>query len=290
MNQLQLFSQCLYEPGDIVEVRMLRIEPKHATSIWIAADAMHQMRELAQWNQTHDIYSGANPRKAIGRRNSSGVELARCLFAEWDGLDLASVAGRLDSHGLPVPTCVVWSGGGVHVYWRLAEPVIDLELWRACQKRLIALLDSDKCIHDPARIMRLPGFFNHKPGRSCSWLVYVDTLQRVRLADIIERCPPTPTLPTCHRSCYIIPTDRAFLQKRAAAYLRRVPPAISGNHGHNQTFRAAAILVKFGLNEEEAMPVLEEYNQRCDPPWQDKDLRRKYREAMKQRHLTRTPA
>lgn len=290
MNQLQLFSQCLYEPGDIVEVRMLQIEPRHATSLWMNADALHQATELARWNKTHDIYSGANPRKAVGFKNSRGVELARCLFAEWDGLGISQVALRLDSHGLPLPTCVVWSGGGVHVYWRLESPVIDLELWRDCQKRLIALLDSDRCIHDPARIMRLPGYFNHKPGRTHSWLVYADPLQRVRLADLIECCPPVPTLPTCHRSCYVMPTDRAFLQKRAAAYLRRVPGAIAGNHGHNQTYRAAAILVKFGLSEDEAMPVLEEFNQRCDPPWMEKDLRRKYREAFKNRDLTRIPA
>ena len=64
--------------------------------------------------------------------------------------------------GMPEPTVVILSGHGVHAYWRLVEPMTNLAEWTAIQKRLIDLLGSDKSIHDPPRIMRLPGFLNVK--------------------------------------------------------------------------------------------------------------------------------
>jgi len=66
------------------------------------------------------------------------------------------------------------------------------------------------------------------------------------------------------------------LIERAARYIGKMPPAISGQGGHNLTFHAACILVQgFGLSPEQAFPILAEYNQRCSPPWNEKELRHK---------------
>lgn len=66
---------------------------------------------------------------------------------------------------------------------------------------------------------------------------------------------------------------------RAKAYLEKLDPAISGNAGHNATFKAACKLVEFGLSEADAWPLLADFNARCQPPWSDKDLRHKLRDA-----------
>lgn len=73
--------------------------------------------------------------------------------------------------------------------------------------------------------------------------------------------------------------DRAL--KRAAAYLRKVPPAISGQGGSRQTFNAAVALVRgLALDEESAYRLLvEHYNPRCEPPWSETELRHKVRYA-----------
>jgi len=56
--------------------------------------------------------------------------------------------------------------------------------------------------------------------------------------------------------------------RRAAAYLAKLSPAVSGQKGHCRTFRAACILVKaFDLSIAEARPILEDWNLGCDPPW-----------------------
>jgi hypothetical protein len=84
------------------------------------------------------------------------------VFVDWDGVNLDECNDRIDRAGLPTPTAMVFSGGGHHAYWRLSEPITDLRRWTAIQKGLIAALHSDKAIHDPPRIMRLPGYFNTK--------------------------------------------------------------------------------------------------------------------------------
>jgi hypothetical protein len=70
--------------------------------------------------------------------------------------------------------------------------------------------------------------------------------------------------------------------QRARAYLAKMPPAISGNGGHNATFAAACALVRgFALSEEDAYDILaSDYNPRCEPPWVEWELRHKVRSAM----------
>lgn len=71
--------------------------------------------------------------------------------------------------------------------------------------------------------------------------------------------------------------DRLY---RAGAYLDRMAPAISGQGGHGQTFDAACSLIHgFGLEMDEARPLLHTYNRRCQPPWSDAELEHKLSEA-----------
>ncbi|MBS0207529.1 MAG: DUF3987 domain-containing protein [Planctomycetes bacterium] len=71
--------------------------------------------------------------------------------------------------------------------------------------------------------------------------------------------------------------------ERARLYLQHVDPAVSGQNGHNTTFRAAcALVVGFGLTPEQAYPLLVEWNGRCQPPWNEKELRHKLASADKE--------
>lgn len=85
------------------------------------------------------------------------------------------------------------------------------------------------------------------------------------------------------RALEVKPTQKTSIQERAARYLACVDPAIAGQGGHNQTFRAACSLVLgFGLSVDEAMPLLAEYNTRCEPQWSEKELLHKLESADKQ--------
>ncbi len=59
-----------------------------------------------------------------------------------------------------------------------------------------------------------------------------------------------------------------------------MPAAVAGSGGHAKTFAAAFALVKgFGLSVDEARPFLREFNARCVPPWNEKDLEHKLQSA-----------
>lgn len=66
----------------------------------------------------------------------------------------------------PSPSIVVASGGGLHLYWPLLEP-LDLQCDEAgtvksLLRRLAIALGGDLAAAEPARILRLPGTLNHK--------------------------------------------------------------------------------------------------------------------------------
>lgn len=70
---------------------------------------------------------------------------------------------------------------------------------------------------------------------------------------------------------------------RARKYLAKMPPAISGQGGHDRTFHAACVLViDFGLSDDDALALLAEYNGRCVPPWTEKELQHKIESARQQ--------
>jgi hypothetical protein len=64
--------------------------------------------------------------------------------------------------------------------------------------------------------------------------------------------------------------------ERARRYLECCDPAISGAGGHNTTFRVACTLLHgFCLSPTEAFRLLKIYNETCQPPWSDSELRHK---------------
>jgi hypothetical protein len=78
--------------------------------------------------------------------------------------------------------------------------------------------------------------------------------------------------------------EPGMMVRRARAYVAKIPGAVSGQNGHRATFRVACILIlKFGMSAQEAWPLLLEFNERCEPPWTEKELRHKLEDALKKR-------
>ena len=80
--------------------------------------------------------------------------------------------------------------------------------------------------------------------------------------------------------------DDEHVERRAIAYLDRMPPAISGSGGHAATYAAATALVHgFGIAPPRALAVLRDhYNHRCDPPWSEAELSHKVNDAERKPH------
>lgn len=111
-----------------------------------------------------NIYVGVNPRKRdtnVGKRAAdTAVEIAFFHFADLDEKDAVERARA----GLPLrPTMIVMTGtephNRPHFYWRLNEPVMNLDAWRDRQQGIAQSLGGDAVIN-PSRIMRLAGTVN----------------------------------------------------------------------------------------------------------------------------------
>jgi hypothetical protein len=70
------------------------------------------------------------------------------------------------------------------------------------------------------------------------------------------------------------------IRERIERYVDAMPPAVSGEHGHSATFLVALALVHgFDLDLDVALQFLQRYNERCQPPWSEKELRHKLASA-----------
>ena len=177
------FIASVFEPDDLVEVRLI---PRKSCLFRMASEVTALDPQLDQASsEGQHVYIGANPREREGG-TAQDVALARCLFVDLDKIETDEAAQRITDAGLPVPTLTVASGHGVHAWWRLTEPMTDLEAWSGAQRELIRMLNSDPVIHDPPRIMRLPRFRNHKPPLAECYVVGADPQRRHALTELVE--------------------------------------------------------------------------------------------------------
>jgi P4 family phage/plasmid primase-like protien len=165
IDQVSRRFAAIFDAEDLVELRPLKHDDSpEAGRRWLAAgDVGRAVEWLAKTSDDrHSHYFGANPRRRNGGKTED-VRLARCLFCDFDGgAEVDEVMAAVEKAGRPWPTAIVRSGGGVHLWWRLAEPMTDLAAWSRCQKQLALDLGSDPAVSDAPRIMRLPGYRNWK--------------------------------------------------------------------------------------------------------------------------------
>jgi len=73
---------------------------------------------------------------------------------------------------------------------------------------------------------------------------------------------------------------RSEIVDRAVRYLATIPPAVSGEAGHNATFHVACVLRNaFDLSVDESLEAIRDWNANCLPPWDDHELRHKLDDA-----------
>jgi hypothetical protein len=235
------------------------------------------------------IYAGVNPRRFRGATKSRDVACARCLFVDFDGIGPDTARDRWHDAGLPEPTLAIASGHGVHAYWRLAEPITDLPLWTALQKKLIALLDSDKAVHDPARIMRLPGFINHKQPVALCRIIDAEEARIYELKSLItlldsalkktgDRHKSQRAINFAARSRIPFRSNLSVIDR--AALTASKWPGVGKGQRNSKAFQNAAYLLKnLALAGEQAWPILRMWNRKNRPPLPEWELRQALRNA-----------
>lgn len=138
--------------------------PKAAVNRRLTKDDIAGTRDL---HADLDCPDGMVPPPTVGGEYGDPQTEAQGRWMRWyqSTLEILDDEEQVRLLGLPgLPTAVVSSGGGVHVYWGLHELATDFE---AVKKRnwqiLEALGEKDKSTRDITRLLRVPGTVNY-PG------------------------------------------------------------------------------------------------------------------------------
>lgn len=152
-----------------IEFRLKKNDEKGTRREWHTSVATVDPPKYA-----HDehVWFGVCLRKAGATSGKlDDVTWATCVWADFDNVvDKDSLVARLTRFPHP-PHYIVDSGGGIHAYWRLSR-LMDMQnetdrlYVREVVHGLAHILGADETVHDPTRVMRLPGTFNVGNGRT----------------------------------------------------------------------------------------------------------------------------
>lgn len=216
----------------------------------------------------------------------------------------------LESLGLRA-TLTVSSGNGFHGLYPI-NGITKVQHQRFLQfiakkwitiapSELLKKVNVDKCVYNPARIMRVPGSLGRKGGDDITRPKVVKSQILNRLdwsADLalsnqtaVEKILTTEEVPLENSYRYQEENCSAntdLFQKRAFNYIKilcKEKPAISGQGGHNTTFANMCKLVqRFDMLPKEKLWELANYynvNGTGGEPWKDSELKHKFEDALK---------
>lgn len=194
------------------------------------------------------------------RRKASDVDTLHFLWCDIDDISVEAAIERLTSFvsGHVIPTLIVRSGGGVHAYWTLQTPIhLDDDSRVEVKKLLTAIArryQGDTKCADLARVMRLPGTVNTKPGRDgarCEVIKnYVDAVPYHLMRSAYRAYMPREVAAPKRT---LTPTKSDELPRQARRYLDNPP----GRGERNKALYVAARACNdAGLSEDAARSIL----------------------------------
>ena len=275
------FLRTAYQPDDWIAV-FLKSYDTGTTAQRVGPVSLVASARFQAWlramnaSQHSNVYVSVNavaPGQRSRRRDA--IRAVRHLFLDVDA-DAAGVLHGIERRAdLPAPSYILYSSADrAQVFWRTSS--FNTGTAETLQKHLARELGADSAATACSQMARLPGFLNHKyvPPPLVT-IDYRDRKGTYTPADF----PNVASLndkPHIARLA-VASEDRAA---RAWRYLAVVPPAVSGQHGDLHTFRTCCRLVRgFALGEADALRVLADWNNRCQPPWSEPELRDKLRRA-----------
>ena len=166
-------------PADMaIELRLIGSPTRSA---WFGADHLRLLPDPVQQTGTATFSVCAGPAGLSGAMSDDDARLAPACWIDIDLIDhnlkksgavrdvtmgqiREAAEGVADAlRGLPFPpSAIVYSGGGVHAYWRFAEPDADLSAVEAINASLATICAGDEAVRNRSRVMRLPGSMNRK--------------------------------------------------------------------------------------------------------------------------------
>jgi hypothetical protein len=243
---LKGFLQMIAGPGGNVHIRTQA--GKDIQEFWIEPDLYDSESMQAAFTQkSQDEQRNMWFQVGATDKGSKSPKFAHVIWAD---IDLYKYpGGELQAMGLlrylPKPTVVVRSGRGIHVYWRMSEPVPadgPMSIAQHLAKSAQWLLGADAA-HAPNKLLRIPGTYNFKP----------DEYEGGLLCEIIQTNDVSYTIAE-------FPVDEVLMRVNHKLLVKiMVGPTEPGTDRSEYDFHCAAELFKNGFSEEEVKYLMRTY-------------------------------
>jgi hypothetical protein len=190
-------------------------------------------------------------------------------------VDVDGDEGRASLAALPAlpPTYTVQTSRGHHYYYKVPSGAI-------CPRNSQSRVGNKIDIRGDGGYVVAAGSVNTETG-------HVYDGNGAELVDgpqwLLDLAAPREVVRAAVNAPHIVAlTGHDKIERRAQAYLDKIDGAVSGQGGHDATYKAALALVRgFALPESTALAMMQSYNARCTPPWSEKELARKVSQACK---------
>lgn len=272
MHETETYAKTLWLPDDIIEIRPL--QPWQGQRVFtLAKNIGEHLSRMGEENERGaGIYAGVMPRVNYTDGDAEHCASGRVLWADFDHCADGVALEAVSAIGLPMPSMAVNSGHGTHLFWVLNQVHTKDDIVSAVGNLITFFLEKketrnyiDKSAKDAARILRLPGFVNHKPPAAKATIVYSDPSITYPLS-VFAAFSVAPPVGVALPQISHIPTTSGNDTTRAAAYLKTIEGSQPGGRT-NTAFRAACVLVNdIGVSDMDALVMLREWDMAANHP------------------------
>lgn len=210
-----------------------------------------------------DTYFGVLPRTRAAGTAEAAVDTTTLLWADVDAkhhdpdnLERGKMTALQAISSFPItPSILVDSGGGYHAYWLLYVPA-DVEMFARPVMKGIAHLVGGDAVHDPARVLRLPGSVNYKREKLVEARVLrFDARRKYRPEDFI---PYIAGKQHPYRLAGVGPNDAAFERRDLPEWLvELINCGAPKGQRSEASFKAVIWLIRFGRSFNEILDLFE---------------------------------
>ncbi len=254
------FLAALYPPQSdgLIELRAL---PGGAQAFVRSAD-LTEVQRFLEVQADRDLFLGIARRLRVGDGSLANCGHLSALFCDIDFKSEWEPEARQGLERLPLKvSLLINSGGGLHAYWLLREP-LDLRAAEEADhakrllRRLALALGGDLASAEPARILRVPGTLNHKytPPRR----VLIETFnpdRRFNLGDFDD----------------VLPLERERHEGRVSF---EVPERIREGQRNDILYRLGRSLYARRMSRDAILAALQVENAtRCEPPLSEQEVK-----------------
>jgi hypothetical protein len=257
------FLKSLYKNCDrgFINIRFL----PSAKSFFVPLTEVKTIPSILTTHQDQNAYFGVATREN-GDGTKQGIIQIPALWLDYDLELLAEAQGEKELYSIffnfPLePTFITLSGGGIHAYWRLKEPLQreDISNVEELLKRLASYFNGDMGATDASRILRIPGTFNYKydPEREVS--LWHFTENEYNLSDF-DFLPEIETETQKEKST------------QTKAWEKELLSGVPEGQRNVGITRLTGRYLSRGLTREEILPILLDVNSRNKPALGEKEV------------------